>query len=155
DRPRGARRWTGWCRRRAAACPRGRCDPRGADRQRSPLSAAPKARPGSLSGWRCTYPISFREKTLQELTGISEKYLETGENLTATETHPRLSGRTFAALAALALCVELWMLFSDVHFLWHPEDVALSRHVVAHVDSVVRRVLVRTPLQLSWRRVST
>jgi hypothetical protein len=55
-------------------------------------------------------------------------------------------------LAALALSVELWMLLSDVHFLWHPEDVALSRQVVAHVDSVVRRVLVRTPLQLSWQR---
>ncbi|MBI3556779.1 MAG: hypothetical protein HY074_10990, partial [Deltaproteobacteria bacterium] len=65
-----------------------------------------------------------------------------------------VTSRRLTIGALLALVLEFWVLFSDVHFLWHPTTASGPRNLVASVQAISSRVMVRSPLQLSWTRVS-
>ena len=98
-------------------------------------------------------------------SNFSEELYEQGANLvnsnlavkpfaSSSARNTLVIDRRLVAGALLALIVEFWVLFSDVHFLWQPTGISGPRTLVASVQAVSSRVMVRTPLQLSWHRVS-
>ncbi len=101
---------------------------------------------------------------MQEFSFFSDEYYEQGTNLVNANSgvtqfavslrkSTLVVDRRLVAGALLALILEFWVLFSDVHFLWRPANSSGPRNLVASVQSISNKVMVRTPLQLSWTRV--
>src|SRR5581483_1854896 len=57
-------------------------------------------------------------------------------------------------VAVIALLIQVWVLVSDVHFLWKPHKTNEFRTQVAQIESIVREAKVRSSAQLSWFKVS-